>query len=255
MSRSLNLLQHVHRLILSALALSSVGLSGCAVKERFAAPPSTFLEDVSLEHKMENLPFDHSWVVPDSDERQYDSVYVAPILIDRLPEDAWKRSAEIGVRSKKEYKREARRIADYFHERLVVELTKVKNAKLTVATEPTNSSLVVTIVLTELELSHPLTRAAALAAPLPGVDMALNTVTDPHVAFSARLTDASSEELIATVADRRYPPFRIIDLNKLFVRSSAREIVSNWSKELALAIQRNRLQTVNKTWGFSLLPW
>jgi hypothetical protein len=230
-------------------------LSACAVKERFAAPPSTFLEDVSVAHKMENLPFDHSWLVADSDERRYDTVYVAPISIGRLPEDAWKRSVEIGVRSKKEYKREAQKIADYFRERLVIELTKVKHARLAVVAEPTNSSLVVTIVLTELELSHPLTRAAALAAPLPGVDMALNTVTDPHVAFSARLTDAASEELVATVADRRYPPFRVIDLNKLFVRSSAREIVANWSKELAQAIQLNRLQTVNKTWGFSLLPW
>lgn len=247
-------LAYKYHLAYGALALSLFA-SACAVKERLDPPPRTFLEDVSFEHKMANLPFDHSWLVPDSDDRQYDSVYVAPISIERLPEDAWKRSAEIGVRSKKEYKKEAQRIATYFHERLIVELTKVKNPRLKVVTEPSESSLVVTIVLTELELSHPLTRAAALAAPLPGVDMALNAITDPHVAFSARLTDASSDELIATVADRRYPPLRIIDLNKLFVRSSAREIVSDWSKELAQAIQLDRLTNVDRTWGFSLLPW
>jgi hypothetical protein len=243
------------KLLVSSALAALLLAPACAVKERLEPPPRTFLEDVSFEHKMANLPFDHSWIVPDSDDRQYETVYVPPISIDRLPEDAWKRSAEIGVRSKKEYKKEAQRIANYFRERLIVELKKVNNPRLHFVTEPTKSSLVVTIVLTELELSHPLTRAAALAAPLPGVDMALNAITDPHVAFSARLTDGASDELIATVADRRYPPLRIIDLNKLFVRSSAREIVADWSKELAQAIQMDRLTNVDRTWGFSLLPW
>jgi hypothetical protein len=56
--------------------------------------------------------------------------------------------------------------------------------------EPNRKSVVVEIVLTEIEFSHPLARAASLAAPVPGTGPALTAITDPHVAFAARITDA-----------------------------------------------------------------
>ncbi len=230
-------------------------LSGCAVKGRFDPPPRTFLEDVSIEKKMENMPFEHAWVDPKSVRKNYDSVYVRPIRIDLIPANSWQTSTSIGITSQEEFDEEVQAVADYFHEQLVAALKNTPTKRFQVVNAPTKSSLVVSIALTEVEFSRPLTRAAALAAPLPGVDMALNTITDPHLAFAARFTDPLSNALQASAADRRYPPLRIIDLNKLTITSSTREIVANWSRELAEAIQFNRFATIEKTSAFSILPW
>jgi hypothetical protein len=243
------------RILTCFLLLSPFILFGCAVEGRFEAPPRTFLEDVSIAKTMKTMPFRHAWVDPKSVQKNYTSVFVRPIRIDLLSDDAWKRSSSIGIHSKEDYEKEAQQIADYFHEQLVAALNEASSKRFQVADTPSKSALIVSIALTEVEFSHPIPRAAALAAPLPGVDMALNTITDPHVAFAARFTDPVSNELQASAADRRYPPLRLIDLNKLTITSSTREIVKDWSRELAEAIQSNRFATVERTSRFSLLPW
>lgn len=241
-----------HRLLVAALLTL---LSGCAVSQRMESPPSTFIEDAPLKERLENMPFDHSWLVPDSVERNYDSVLIMPVRYDLLPKGAWKQSSSIYLNSEEAYLHEAKVLAGYFTRQLLEELEKVPNPRFKVVSSPTPSTLIVSIALTEIEFSHPVTRAAALAAPVPGVDMALNAITDPHASFAARFTESKSGELIASAADKRFPPVRIIDLNKLTITSSTREIVKQWSRELAEAIQKDRFSKIEKSWRFSLLPW
>jgi len=114
---------------------------------------------------------------------------------------------------------------------------------------------VLDIALTELEFSHPIARAGSLASPIPGTGVAVSAVSDPHVAFAMRITDGSTGELLATAADRKFSPIRIVDLNKLTVTSSPREIVQNWSLELADAIQLGRFAEVESRGDFKLHPW
>lgn len=236
------------------LALATL-LTGCAVSQRMEGPPSTFIEDAPLNERLDNMPFDHSWIVPDSVERNYDSVLIVPVRYDLLPAGAWKQSSSIYLNSEEAYLHEAKVLAGYFTKQLLEELGKVPNPRFKVVSSQTPSTLIVSIALTQLEFSHPMTRVAALAAPVPGVDMALNTITDPHASFSARFTDPTTGELIASAADKRFPPIRIIDLNKLTITSSTREIVKQWSRELAEAIQKDRFSKIEKSWRFSLLPW
>lgn len=126
--------------------------------------------------------------------------------------------------------------------------------RIAVTDRPTEGTLVIEIALTELEFSHPVARAGALAAPVPGTGAALSTITDPHVAFAARLTDATTGELVASIADRKFPPMRIVDLNKLTVKSSAREVVALWATSIGQALQGNGIDPVTEK-RFSLLPW
>jgi hypothetical protein len=219
------------------------------------APPPTFIEDAPLTEKLDTMPFDHSWIAPDSVEKNFDSVLIMPIRYDLLPPGAWRDSKSIYLNSEEAYLKEAKVLAGHFRNQLLRELSKVPNPRFTVVEVPTPSTLIVSIALTQLEFSHPMTRAAALAAPLPGVDMALNAITDPHASFSARFTDPSTSQLLASAADKRFPPIRIIDLNKLTITSSLREIVHQWSRELSEAIQQDRFSKVEKSWRFSLLPW
>ena len=114
--------------------------------------------------------------------------------------------------------------------------------------------MVVEIALTELEFSHPLARAGSLVAPVPGAGSALSSISDPHVAFAMRVTDASTGELLFTAADRRFAPTRIIDLNKLTVSSSVREIVALWADVIGRGIQSDGFTKI-KTKTFDWLPW
>jgi hypothetical protein len=182
-------------------------------------------------------------------------VYIKPVRTDLLKPSEWEKSHGVAISSKEEFEKSVALLARYFRIRLLAELRAIKNGRFKLVDAPDPSSLVVEIAFTELVLSEPIIRAATLAAPIPGADFALSAFSDPHVGFAARFTNHDGTALIATAADRRFPPVRIIDLNKLRASSSAREIISQWSRELAESIEFEELTKVSKSWGFSLLPW
>ena len=167
----------------------------------------------------------------------------------------WLQSRGLAVSSEEEFQKDAAVIARYFRIRLISELNSMETKRFAIVDAPDRDSLVLEIAITELVLSEPIVRAAALAVPFPGVDLALSTISDPHVSFAARFTSHNGSKLVATVADRRFPPIRLIDLNKLRARSSAREIIANWAKQLAQAIQLDEFKKVQRNSWFSILPW
>jgi hypothetical protein len=243
--------------LLTLTVLTFTVLTGCALKARTIDElPKTFLEDVNLSYKRDNLPFQHSWVNPQANARDYTSVYFKKVRTDLLPRDAWLNSASVFVRNEAEYFDKAREIADYFHSQLIEKVGDPSRnpRKLTVTNYPSASTLIVEIALTELELSHPAARAGSLAAPIPGTGAAIAAVTDPHVAFAARITDARSGQLIATAADRNFAPARVLDINKLTVSSSAREISELWADSIAAALQSGGLAQVSEK-KFDIMPF
>lgn len=240
---------------LSVILSSTVitGLSSCAVKDRVTDVNDTFLKDVDISAKRPNLPFDHSWVNPNFKKSDFDAVYFKPIRTSYL-KGQWAASTSVAVTSEEDFMSKATEIAAYFRSELIKRSNAIRRKKLAVANQPAPGTLVVDIALTELELSHPIARAGALVAPVPGTGPALSAMTDPHVAFAARVTDAATGQLVATVADRKFAPTRVIDLNKLTVSSSSREIVSLWADEIAAAIQGDRVREVNEK-RFDWMPW
>lgn len=235
--------------------VSPLLLLACAVKERTEPVVETFLEGVPRESSIPDIPFLHSWLAPQETPIPYTHLYVKPVRTDLLPEDMWLRSRGLAVSSREEFQKDADIIARYFRIRLLSELKSTSSQRFTVVEAPDDNSLILEIALTELVLSEPLVRAAALAAPFPGVDLAISAISDPHVSFAARFTSPDGMKLIATAADRRFPPIRLIDLNKLRARSSAREIISHWAKQLAQAIQLDEFNKIERNSWFSILPW
>ena len=230
-------------------------LAACAVKERTEPVVATFLDGVPVESSMQDIPFMHSWIDPQAKISAYSTLYIKPVRTDLLPEEMWLRSRGLAVSSADEFQKDAAVIARYFRIRLLSELKSTESQRFTVVDAPDATSLVLEIALTELVLSEPLVRAAALAVPFPGIDLALSTISDPHVSFAARFTSPDGKHLIATAADRRFPPVRLIDLNKLRARSSAREIVAHWARQLAQSIQLDEFKKVEGNSWFSILPW
>jgi hypothetical protein len=230
-------------------------LTGCAVGARVTTVDNTYLEDVNIDSKIENLPFDHAWVNPKFDGRLYSKVYFPEIRVDLLGQNnKWERSIGPLIKSYEEYDSEARQIAAYFLEQIVKEFSEFKDNRMQIVRAPGPDVVTIKIALTELEFSHPLARGAALAAPIPGTGPALASITDPHMAFAARIY-APDGKLVATAADRKFPPTRIIDLNKLTVTSANREICSIWAEIFAEAVNKGRFQKTDSRGRFSILPW
>ncbi len=228
-------------------------LVACAAKERVLGRANpTFLEGSEVGHKVENLPFEQAWIKSGFDGRKYTKIYIKPIRTDFL--NQWEKSRSTIISSKEDYDKEAKEMADYFLSKLVKDINEYKGNRFTVSNNTGSNVLTIEIALTELEFSHPIVRAITLAVPIPGTGAVVSSVSDVHVAFALRITNPSGE-LVATVADRKYPPMRLIDFNKLTVTSSVREILSNWSKIMAEALNKGQFQKTDGNGRFSILPW
>ena len=230
-------------------------VTGCSLKERNDPLSPTFLEGVPIESQLKEMPFRHSWLAPNRKKYSLRSVYVKPVRTDLLSAEEWKRSQGLAVTSKEEFDKAAQLLARYFRIRLLGELKRVPNPRFEVVDSAQKNSAIIEVALTELVLSEPVVRGLGLAAPVPGVDLALSTISDPHVGFAVRVTAPDGVTLLGTAADRRFPPLRVIDLNKLKATSSAREIIADWSRELAESIQTDELTAVERTAWWSLTLW
>jgi hypothetical protein len=235
--------------------LLTVMLTGCALKDRTSTIPQTFLEDRDITEKDDKLPFSHSWIDPEVPAGYYTQVYFRSVTADKLPDDAWIASASTFMTSKESYKKEAAALAEYFKKQLISKVNKYKNGTVKVVDQAEPHTLVFDIAITELEFSHPITKAGVMFIPVPGSSLAFNAVSDPHVTFAARVYDGETGKLVATLGDRKFPPVRLIDLNKVTVTSSPREIVSTWAEIFAEGLNADRFAPVKSRGIFSILPW
>lgn len=229
-------------------------LSACATKQRIDPVKTTFLEDTDTTSKSDRLPFIHAWVKPDFQAEKWTKLYIKPVRIDLLPEDAWKASKSSAVLSKEDYIEMANKLAEYFRTKLIDTIIEKKSERPVIVDKPGADVVTLEIAFTELEFSHPIIRATSMLSPIPATGVALSSITDPHVAFAARFYDGSGN-LFATIADRLFPPVRILDFNKVTASSSAREACTTWSEMLAETFTQDKLTPVRgKTW-FSLTLW
>jgi hypothetical protein len=242
-----------YRAALLLLCLSL--LPACAASNRAKEIPDTFLSDIDRSKKLATMPFDHAWVWTKAKKEAYHSVLIKPVRVDLLPPDAWKSSASSLITSELEYREKSKEIATYFHQQLTEKLQAYPDARLKISQTPGAGIATLEVVFTELEFSHPIVHAGAIAAPIPGAAQALATISDPHAAFALRISDSVSGKLLATVADRKFPPIRIFDFNKVTLSSSLREICSNWSKELASALNKGPSEDTARYGVIKLLPW
>ncbi len=231
-----------------------VGLLGCSAYQRTEPVPKTFLEDVDTTKRIKNLPFQHAWVKPGFDGSKFHKIYLAPIRTDLLPIEQWERSYSQALSTKAEYLEAVHEIRNYFASQLREEFSNYPDTRIVIVTKPSADVLTLQLAFTEIEFSHPIARAASLAAPIPGTGAMLGAISDPHAAFAARILNPSGQ-LVATAADRKFPPTRIIDLNKLTVRSSVREICALWAKMIVESINKGQFKKVSGEGAFSLMPW
>jgi hypothetical protein len=149
----------------------------------------------------------------------------------------------------------ANELADYFKQELIEKVANYKDGVVSVVDSAQPRGLIFDIAFTELEFSHPVQKAGMLLVPVPGAAVMFSAVSDPHVAFAARVYDGKTGKLIATLGDRKFPPLRVLDVNKLTITSSAREIVQAWAEIVAEGLNRDRFKKVGDRGIFRILPW
>ncbi|MEY4668123.1 MAG: hypothetical protein RL518_822 [Pseudomonadota bacterium] len=240
---------------LALLPIVLSGAIGCAVKERTKPLPQTFLEgrDVTVVDK--TLPFKHAWVDPKLPEQGYTNVWFRTVTADTLSKESWLASKGTLLTKESEYEKLADELAEYFKQELIESVANYKDGVISVVDSAQPRGLIIDIGLTELEFSHPIQKAGFMLVPIPASSLVFNTVSDPHVSFAAKVYDAQSGRLIATLADRRFPPTRLLDVNKLTLSSSAREICDTWAEIIAEGLNRKRFTDVPDRGFFAILPW
>jgi hypothetical protein len=238
------------------LAFTFCTVGGCAIYNQTQPLSPLFLDGATLNSTVDRVPFKHAWSSSHSGAGM-SSIYVKPVRVDLLPSDSWTESTSVGISSAEDYNEVAQSLAVYFDERLREELRRVyeRNKRLRIVNAKSKDSVILEIALTEIVLSRPVSHAMGIAAPVPGIGITLSAMHEPHVAFAARFMAPDGATLLGTVADRRFPPIRLLDLNKLTLTSSVREIISQWAREIAEAIEFERLAIVERSSRFSLLPW
>jgi hypothetical protein len=241
------------RLVIVPLIAS--GVIGCAVKERTNPLPQTFLEGRDVSHTDKTLPFKHAWIEPNLPQKDYSNVYFRSVTADTLPEKAWEASKSTFLTKEREYKKLASELAEYFKQQLINKVATFPDGVVSVVESPQPKGLIFDIALTELEFSHPIEKAGFMLVPIPASSLVFNTVSDPHVAFAAKVYDAETGKLVATLGDRRFPPTRLLDVNRLTVSSSTREIVDTWAEIIAEGLNRDRFAEIPDRGFFALLPW
>ena len=232
----------------------SSAIIGCGAYKRIAPVSPTFLEGVDTTSTVENLPFDHAWVQANFDSRKYTRLFIKPIRTDLVSDQSRTHSLSTFLATKEGYEEAVGQIAEYFRAELIDAIGEYPGNRIAIVDKPGPEVITAEIALTEVEFSHPVARAASLAAPIPGTGAAISAITDTHAAFALRITDPSGR-LVATVADRKYPPTRIIDLNKLTISSSAREVCALWADTMAEAFNKGRFAPTSTKGRFSLWFW
>jgi hypothetical protein len=250
-----NGMKKVFRYHITLITLLTTVIVGCAVSNRTAPISNRFLEDRDVTAVDKTLPFSHSWIEPDYPLDYYDAVYFRSVSIDKLPPDAWKDSSSLYISSKEDYLKEAGLLADYFKQQLEDKVSNYPKGEMKVVEKAGPKTLVFDFAFTELEFSNPVQNTGALLVPIPGSAILFSAISDPHMAFAARVTDGKTGKLVATAADRKYPPTRILDINKITVTSANRDICQIWAEIIADAVNRDAFSEVSSRGIFRLLPW
>ena len=79
----------VKKINLTLFAFFLLFPSACALKQRVVGVDNTFLEDVDVSKKIENLPFGHAWINPEFKKETFSSIYFKPVRTDLLPKGQW----------------------------------------------------------------------------------------------------------------------------------------------------------------------
>jgi len=88
-----------------------------------------------------------------------------------------------------------------------------------------------------------------------GGSTAAALVNQRRAAFEGRIRDLSTNEIVATFADRTMPDVDPLDLTRLTWYGPARQIIDTWAKEFVEIANRKPGEVISAPIAFSLNPF
>jgi hypothetical protein len=240
--------------LLAAAVILNLGLAGCSSMK---AKPSEGAGYVPMQEmsKREDLPFNKVWVKAGVDWKIYTSIYIKEVNTDYLMQSDWWKT---GMR-KDDMEKDARKVAQYMHDRFVEAFRKDPQNRFAVVTSPEPGSLTLALALTELVPSHPVMEALSIAAPY-GSGVAVQAAAKESgakatVAFEARIEDTSTGAVLAMAADREQGKVAPVNLRALTWYGEANVIIDEWADQFVQIANRRPGEVVKDTSPFTLMPW
>jgi hypothetical protein len=238
--------------LLLAFAAAGVAIAGCKAKEA----KSTGFTTAQMMDKNPELPFHKSWRKPGVDFNKFHKLYVAPVNTEyMLKHTDWQKGER-----RKEIEADVAELAKFAKETVEKDFREDLHHRYEVLSVPNKDSdtLVLEIAITEVVPSKVVLNALGYVPFGIGLSItAVRTVAgdESSAAFEARVSDASTNEIIAMVADRESQQFAPISVRGLTWYSHSKTMVQQWSRQFVQIANRKPHETIKDTDTFTLKPW
>lgn len=269
--------------IAGMLIAAALPICGCVARQAISSPnPTPFVTQPSRLEHIDGLPFELIWMTPEFSTRLFSTVKISAVRSDQLDSDTWIFSAGAFVRTRENYILRTEKIAAYLQQTTAEAFRRKVSKKEAVGVrieeglplqsvdefsapqtplpsyEPLqreNRTLLIELSISEMSLGDPLIYGGLFAAPIPGIANLSTGVKAPALTIEAKFVDEATGEVIIELLDRRYPPIKIVDFNRLTVERSLRKIADQFAQDLARLFFANKGERLPRRWPVSLIPW
>ncbi len=228
-------------------------LAGCSTLK---AKPSVGAGFVPVQQmsKMEDLPFNKSWVRDDLDWKNYHTIMVKPVSTQHLlSATSWQENFRQG-----RMKEDAHKVARYMEDRFKVAFHNDPKKHFQVVDYPQADTVTLELALTELVPSNVALEVLGYApygggAAVKVLERATGAVST--VAFEARVKEAKTGKTLAMFADREQQKFAPVDLRALTWYGNAERIINEWADQFVEVVNKAPGEQVKESSPFTLMPF
>ena len=219
------------------------------------APDTPFTPDPQRETKHADLPFQKVWIKEGVDFKNYQALVVAPVNTQYMEKMDWMhRLSSVNILTN--VKKDIQGLAVYFRDQVITDFTNDPQHRFQVLDYPaqqTQSTLQLELALIEVDPSEPLLHAAGWLTMGGGTAAAV--INKRTAAFEGRLRDLSSNEIIATFADRDMQDVDPLDLTRLTWYGPAKQIMDQWAHQFVQIANRKPGEAITDPIAFSINPF
>jgi membrane protein implicated in regulation of membrane protease activity len=238
--------------VLLSLCALTISLAGCKAEE---APSAGFVDPSNMS-KDPSLPFQRSWIKTDFDKSKYTKIYIAPVNTDyMLSMTDWQQGAR-----RADFEQDVANLAVFAQNAIKKAFREDPKQRFQVLDAPTSDpdTLILEVAIVEVVPSKVVLNALGYA-PF-GIGLSINAVRfiakdTSTCAFEARVRDAATQEIVATMADREAQQFAVVTVRGLTWYANAETIITQWAGQFVEIANRQPGQSVSNTPPFTLKPW
>ena len=219
------------------------------------APDTAFTPDAQREAKVAYLPFQKAWIKPGFDSKTYTYLVIAPVNTKYMLKMDWLHKLS-SVNYVTNVKKDIKEVAGYFQKQVITDFNNDPNQHFVMLDYPaqqTQSVLQLELALIEIDPSMPMLNAAGWL--VAGGGTAAGLINQRAVAFEGRIRDLSTNEIVATFADRNVQDIDPLDLTRLTWYGPAKQVIDQWAKEFVEIANRQPGEVVNAPAAFSINPF